>query len=88
MRALKGLESAISLSVTHWHMGENGSTFDLGPGVIPDPIHNAKYPYQIYLADHPKASGRATTPVLWDKARATGIVSIGPKLDFLAGSGK
>jgi len=24
MRALKGLESAISLSVTHWHMGENG----------------------------------------------------------------
>jgi glutathionyl-hydroquinone reductase len=56
--------------------------------VIPDPIHNAKYLYQIYLADDPKASGRATTPVLWDKARATGIVPIGPKLDFLAGSGK
>jgi glutathionyl-hydroquinone reductase len=69
MRALKGLERAISLSVTHWHMGENGWSFDPGPGVIPDPIHNAKYLYQVYLADDPKASGRATTPVLWDKAQ-------------------
>jgi glutathionyl-hydroquinone reductase len=69
MRALKGLESAISFSVTHWHMGENGWTFATAPGVIPDPIHNANYLYQIYLADDPKASGRATTPVLWDKAQ-------------------
>jgi putative glutathione S-transferase len=69
MRALKGLESAISLSVTHWHMGENGWTFEAAPGVIPDPIHRADCLYQVYLADDPKASGRATTPVLWDKAR-------------------
>lgn len=69
MRALKGLESAISLSVTHCHMGENGWTFEPDPGVIPDPIHNAKYLYQVNLADDPQASGRATTPVLWDKAR-------------------
>jgi putative glutathione S-transferase len=69
MRALKGLESAISLSVTHWHMGENGWTFEPAAGVIPDPIRNAKYLYEIYLADDPKASGRATTPVLWDKVQ-------------------
>jgi glutathionyl-hydroquinone reductase len=69
MRALKGLEGAISLSITHWHMGENGWTFDPAPGVIPDPTHNAKYLYEIYLADDPKLSGRATTPVLWDKAQ-------------------
>ncbi len=69
MRALKGLESAISLSVAHWHMGENGWTFATAPGVMQDPIHNANYLYQIYLADDPKASGRATTPVLWDKAQ-------------------
>ena len=69
MRALKGLESAITLSVTHWHMGENGWTFEAAPGVVPDPIHGAKYLYQIYLADNPQASGRATTPVLWDKAQ-------------------
>jgi glutathionyl-hydroquinone reductase len=69
MRALKGLEKAISISVTHWHMGENGWTFEPAPGVIPDPIHGADYLYQVYLADDPKASGRATTPVLWDKFR-------------------
>ena len=69
MRALKGLENAISLSVVHWHMGENGWSFEPAPGVIPDPIHRARYLYQVYLADDPKASGRATTPVLWDKAR-------------------
>jgi len=69
MRALKGLEGAISLSVTHWHMGENGWTFEPASGVIPDPFRSAKYLYEIYLADDPKASGRATTPVLWDKAQ-------------------
>ena len=69
MRALKGLEKAISVSVTHWHMGENGWTFEPAPGVIPDPIHGADYLYQVYLAGDPKASGRATTPVLWDKIR-------------------
>jgi glutathionyl-hydroquinone reductase len=69
MRALKGLESTVSLSVTHWHMGENGWSFQPAPGVVPDPIHGADYLYQIYLADDPKASGRATTPVLWDRAK-------------------
>ena len=69
LRALKGLESAISLSVTHWYMGENGWTFKPAPGVIADPIHGADYLYQVYLADNPRASGRATTPVLWDKAQ-------------------
>ena len=50
-------------------MGNNGWTFEPAPGVIPDPIHKAKYLYEIYLADDPGASGRATTPVLWDKAQ-------------------
>ena len=69
MRALKGLERAISVSVTHWHMGDNGWSFQPGPGVVQDPILGANYLYQVYLADDSKASGRATTPVLWDKAR-------------------
>lgn len=67
MRTLKGLQDAISVSVTHWYMGEHGWTFDPAPGVIADPVSNARTLYQIYLADDPKASGRATTPVLWDK---------------------
>ena len=70
-RALKGLESMISLSVVHWHMGESGWTFADGPGVIPDPIHNARTLADVYVAADPKYSGRVTVPVLWDKQRGT-----------------
>lgn len=74
LRALKGLEGMISLSVVHWRMLEHGWTFEPGAGVIPDPIHNAEYLYQVYQAADPKYTGRVTTPVLWDRARRT-IVS-------------
>ncbi|MDP4360505.1 glutathione S-transferase family protein, partial [Escherichia coli] len=33
IRKLKGLESSIGLSVTHWLMGAEGWTFDAGEGV-------------------------------------------------------
>lgn len=66
MRALKGLQDSVSTSVTNWYMGEQGWTFEEGPGVIPDNVHHARTLYQIYLADDAKASGRATTPLLWD----------------------
>jgi len=71
MRALKGLEEAISISAVHWLMGENGWTFQEGPGVIPDPIHNARYLYEVYLAADPQYSGRVTVPVLWDRETRT-----------------
>ena len=73
-RRLKGLEDMISLSVVHWLMGENGWTFKDGPGVIPDPIHNADFLYQVYSAAKPDYTGRVTVPVLWDKQTGT-IVS-------------
>jgi glutathionyl-hydroquinone reductase len=68
-RALKGLERAISLSVVHWLMGENGWTFDDGPDVIPDPIGGAQRLYQVYLRSNATYTGRVTVPVLWDKER-------------------
>ena len=68
-RALKRLESAISLSVVHWLMGKEGWTFDEGPGVIPDPILGARRLYQVYLCANPAYTGRVTVPVLWDKQR-------------------
>lgn len=71
MRALKGLEDMISVSVVNWLMLENGWTFDQGPGVIADPIHDATYMYEVYRAADPHYSGRVTVPVLWDKHRAT-----------------
>jgi len=68
-RALKGLETAITVSVVHWFMGEHGWTFDEGPGVIPDPILGAQRLYEVYVRSNPTYTGRATVPVLWDKRR-------------------
>ena len=70
-RNLKGLQKLIPVSVTHWLMREQGWTFTEGPGVVPDPIHGAKYLYQVYIAADPKYSGRVTVPVLWDTKRGT-----------------
>ncbi|AEC19622.1 putative glutathione S-transferase [Pusillimonas sp. T7-7] len=66
MRALKGLEQMISLSVVNPYMGEHGWTFEPGPGVVADPVGQAKYMYEVYLRAQPDYSGRVTVPVLWD----------------------
>ena len=67
MRELKGLTDAISVSVVHWLMREDGWTFADGPDVISDPINNARYMRDVYTADDPKYTGSVTVPVLWDK---------------------
>lgn len=74
MCALKGLEGAISVSVVHWLMREQGWTFAEGPGTVPDTVNNAAFLHQVYTAADPRYSGRATVPVLWDKRSGT-IVS-------------
>lgn len=74
LRALKGLEDAITLSVVNPYMAENGWTFAPGPGVIADPVGQADYMYEVYLRARPDYSGRVTVPVLWDLKRNT-IVS-------------
>lgn len=74
MRKLKGLESLISVSVTHWLMRENGITFKPEDDVIPDPINHAAYLYEVYRAADPSYVGRVTVPILWDKQTGT-IVS-------------
>ena len=67
MRALKGLEASIGLSVVHWLMRENGWTFADGPGVVPDPVLGARFLHELYTRSDPGFSGRVTVPVLWDK---------------------
>ena len=74
LRALKGLEDAISVSVVNPYMAENGWTFAPGPGVIADPVGQATFMYEVYLRADPRYSGRVTVPVLWDLQRNT-IVS-------------
>jgi putative glutathione S-transferase len=70
-RAIKGLEEMISVSIVHWLMGEEGWTFQDGPGVIPDTINGAARLYEIYTKANPRYSGRVTVPVLWDKKQKT-----------------
>jgi glutathionyl-hydroquinone reductase len=73
-RSLLGLDHAISISVVHPFMGENGWTFEPFDGVIPDPIHGAQYLWQVYAAADATHTGRVTVPVLWDRVANT-IVS-------------
>jgi putative glutathione S-transferase len=70
-RALKGLETAISVSVVHPHMGENGWEFGVFPGAIADELHDARYLYEVYARAKPDYNGRVTVPVLWDKQTET-----------------
>jgi glutathionyl-hydroquinone reductase len=71
VRALKGLENALPISVVDPFMGKDGWTFTDGPGCVPDSVSNAKHLYEIYLRADPKFTGRVTVPILWDKATNT-----------------
>ena len=73
-RVIKGLEKLITVSVVHWHMDEQGWTFEPGEGVIADNVNHVRYLHQIYTKANPHYSGRVTVPVLWDKRTET-IVS-------------
>lgn len=66
-RALKGLESMISVSVVNPLMHEHGWSFDAHEGVVADPVFQARYMHQIYTAADPEYTGQVTIPVLWDK---------------------
>lgn len=66
-RARRGLEGVIGLSVVHWRMREGGWSFREGPGVIPDPVMDARFLHQLYAKADGHYSGKATVPVLWDR---------------------
>ncbi|NIZ01816.1 glutathione S-transferase family protein [Thalassospira lucentensis] len=70
MRALKGLEDMISVSVVHWHMGENGWEFSREDGLVDD-LEDRDFMYQVYTDAKSDYTGRVTVPVLWDKKTKT-----------------
>jgi putative glutathione S-transferase len=70
-RKLKGLTSAISVSVTEPAMTAQGWRFGDYPGADRDALNNATFMHEIYTLADPHFTGRATVPVLWDKARRT-----------------
>ena len=68
VRALKGLESLISVSVVHPVMKENGWTFETDfEAATGDSLLGKTFLHQIYTATQSDYSGRVTVPVLWDK---------------------
>lgn len=75
LRALKGLNDHISVSVVHPDMLDDGwSLNDDYPGATGDTLYDKPFLRDIYIKTDPDVSGRVTVPILWDKKRET-IVS-------------
>ena len=70
-RKLKGLEEAISVSVVEPALTDQGWRFGDYPGADRDTLNGATYMHELYSRADPHYTGRATIPVLWDKARGT-----------------
>ncbi|MBS7538087.1 glutathione S-transferase family protein [Ancylobacter lacus] len=70
-RALKGLETAISVSVVEPALTDQGWRFGDYPGADRDTLNGATYLHELYTRANPHYTGRATVPVLWDKQRGT-----------------
>jgi putative glutathione S-transferase len=70
-RKLKKLEDVISMSITSWHMGKDGWTFDTNEGSTGDDINHKSKLSEIYVAAEERYTGRVSVPVLWDKKRQT-----------------
>jgi putative glutathione S-transferase len=66
LRALKGLEDAIPISIVAPWTGENGWTFENYPGATGDRCNDFRYLYELYLKSRRSYTGRVTVPVLWD----------------------
>ena len=72
LRALKGLEELISVSVVSPKMpDETGWSFKTGEGSTGDALFGSDFLYQIYQRAKPDYSGHVTVPVLWDRQRQT-----------------
>ena len=72
MRALKGLEQIVPVSVTHWLMAEQGWTFAPGRGRDPrSAVQQPLPPRDSIRAPMRTIPGRASVPVLWDQHTQT-----------------
>jgi putative glutathione S-transferase len=71
MRALQGLQGAISVSIVDPIMSEHGWRFSDAPGTIPDTVNHAQFLQEVYVKADPTYTGRVTVPVLWDKQTHT-----------------
>ena len=66
VRALKGLEHAIGMTVVDPIRDDEGWAFRDGDGTTRDPVNGFAYLAEAYRATDPNYHGRVTVPVLWD----------------------
>lgn len=71
LRAQKGLEHVIGLSIVDPVISEQGWQFSDRPGCIRDSLYQADYLWQLYVKADGSYTGRVTVPVLWDKKTHT-----------------
>lgn len=72
VRALKGLEEAISVSVVDPFRDEDGWQFTPEKeGCTADTVNGASYLRELYQRADPDVTCRVTVPVLWDKTEET-----------------
>ncbi|XVH30564.1 glutathione S-transferase family protein [Haloferacaceae archaeon DSL9] len=72
VRALKGLEDAIGVSVVDPYRDEGGWQFTPEKdGCTEDRVHGADYLRELYVKADPDATCRVTVPVLWDTKEGT-----------------
>lgn len=71
VRALKGLESVISVTIVEPRLTSEGWQFGDYLGAEQDLLHGFRHVHQLYTHADSLATGRATVPVLWDKQRDT-----------------
>ena len=70
-RALKGLESLISITYVKPEMLEQGWRFAMATGVSADTVNHKQFLYEIYQQADPLTSTQVTVPLLWDKKTGT-----------------
>lgn len=66
VRALKGLEDVIGMTVVNPVRDERGWTFNDDNGTGTDPVSGWNFLAEAYAASDPTFDGRVTTPTLWD----------------------
>lgn len=67
VRHLRGLETAVGVTVVDPVRDERGWAFRDGSGHSHDPVNGFEFLRDAYIATNPRFRGRWTVPVLWDK---------------------
>ncbi|MGO9197978.1 MAG: glutathione S-transferase family protein [Acidimicrobiales bacterium] len=86
VRALVGIEDAVSLSAVDPVRDGRGWAFREGPGFGPDPVNGFRFLKEAYLATDPEYDGHVSVPLLWDKQTSRIVSNNFPDISLDLGS--